>query len=118
MNFYHNQEESLKAAYAMSRKERIEALSHGVVDNDILSVEIESRTGIGQKFVEDVLIYELLHGIKNGEINIRKLAREIGDATESPEEETENIKYVDMLAAFQILVTEDNIYWECGINED
>ena len=113
---YRTQEESLAAARAMTSEERIEALSHGIVDNDILTVEIEHRTGIPQAVAEVVIVFEILHGYEGGVLDLVALATEIGLCTKAPEPETEGIEDVDAETALKVLLAQDDIYWDCGLN--
>ena len=108
---YRTQEESLAAARAMTSEERIEALSHGTIDNDILTVEIEHRTGISQEVAEIVTVYEIEHGVDGGVLDIAAVANEIGRCTMAPE-----LEGIDAEMALKVLLAQDDIYWDCGLN--
>ena len=108
------QAESLAAAGAMTSEERIRALSDFSVDNDILTVEIEHRTGISQRVAEIVTVYELLHSRKI--LYLQDLAEEIGGIDVATEVETEGIEQIDAETALQVLLAEEEIYHECGIS--
>ena len=108
------QEESMAVARAMTSEERIRALSGYSVDNDILTVEIEHRTGIIQRTAEIVTVYELLHPRRV--LYMAELAKEIGELTAATEVETEGIEEIDAETAMRVLVAEEQIYQECGIS--
>ena len=110
---YRTQEESLAAARAMTSEERIEALSHGTIDNDILTVEIEQRTGIPQEVAEIVTIFEIEHGVVDGVLDMVAVAKEIGLCTKAPEPELEGI---EAETALKVLLAQEDIYWDCGLN--
>ena len=113
---YRTQEESLAAARAMTSEERVEALSHGTIDNDILTVEIEHRTGISQEVAEIVTIFEIEHGVVDGVLDMVAVANKIGRCTKAPEPELEGIEDVDAKTALKVLRAQDDIYWDCGLN--
>lgn len=115
------QEESLEQARRMSSEDRIGALSHGIIDNDILTVEISHRTGIGEDLVCPVLVYELLHSDESpfGPYgNFEEAAKLIASITEPQEEGTEGIENVDYETALRVLICEDEVYVDCGLAEE
>ena len=84
------------------------------MDNDILTVEIEHRTGISQRVAEIVTVYELLHPRKI--LYLQDLAEEIGGIDVATEVETEGIEQIDAETALRVLLAEEEIYHECGIS--
>ena len=111
---------SLPSARAMSSEERIAAMSHGVINPDILGVEIEHRTGISQRKADLVLRYAKKHQKEFPGyplVNLDDIANIIGGMKQAPEKAARGIEKIDTETARRILECEDTILWECRLQE-
>ena len=107
----------------LSSEERIQILmkweTEGL-DNDVLVVEIGSRTGFTWREINAVLEYKYMYLMEMNHTIIYwdELAEEIGNIKTVPdtmEYDLEGIEDVDAETAYAILECEDEIFWEIGL---